>query len=1015
MINGRKMVGTDMAKRHFSRSLTYSLTACFILLFCHISMAAPVRGVVGDNWADIVIGQPDFGQSKPNEAVNNRVFVPGGVLVDRSSSPQRLYIWDAGNSRVLGFSDIYNAVHQSGGALCLGSNAAAVAQGADIVLGQPDFKHCACNGDSNFQNYPLPTQPNASTLCGMPAETISPLETHLMANMAVDAAGDLYVPDFMNNRVLRYNAPVTSGQAASYVWGQGASLSNFTTGYNTCAAPSATSFCFNSYLPGTGVGVDTVGNLWVADTGHNRVLRFPVDAYGVPQATADLVLGQANFNSQVAPSGTSDMTKMQFPQAVRVDSAGNVYVADNVYDPSSPCGYHVSGRILVYHPPLTTGMAASAAFINNMGSAVGLEFDPAGGLWVNDFCAGQLLLLGVSPGSPDNFTVTKILLRDSPTNTYNGGETGLTGDGPNFNYAAGGAGGSYSGNMAPWGGIGVDNDGNVFVTPREVQEIWRFPAPIPTMNPAPNLIAHSADVALFKTPQWGIWNHTGMIGLLGIDGIGVAATGGQLIVADDFHMRFWNMPSGPAGLANGQACDGIAGVPTASIPFEMHPTFKHIREDHAAPQQHLWVLREAHNIRIEVYNLPLTNMQMPFKTIYSPLPVLGGGSVSWTGVEGAVPDDAGTHLWVVDQQNSRVFRIRDPLTSPVVDIVLGQPDLSGVSCNQPSGTPSSSNLCQPGNARLDHHGNLYISDSSLEASGNWRLLRWDKSTLPDAPAACVFGIAASAVYARNGDFTTGSGGCLNPADPALRACGPWEPAFTSDDSKMVVGMNGYTGSRFPLIFTDPAYSDNISGRLFDYGSMFFTSTFDEQDNYYIADLDRGRVLIYLQPFSTPTYTQTASPTATDTIPAPTLTDTPVDTATPAETRTATITSTVTGTSTAAPTQTCTATATQTALPCGQNSKIIIFPNPAFDTTAKLRIGVCDNSDVKLCIYTLAMRKIREEYFGHVMPGDDIVFSITDNNGRAFATGIYTVTVKISATADPKKTRKWIGQMVVLKK
>src|SRR5215213_5933387 len=61
----------------------------------------PVRGVAGDLWADVIIGQPSFGQITPNQVVANKVFNPGGVLVDRSVVPNQIYVYDAGNSRIL--------------------------------------------------------------------------------------------------------------------------------------------------------------------------------------------------------------------------------------------------------------------------------------------------------------------------------------------------------------------------------------------------------------------------------------------------------------------------------------------------------------------------------------------------------------------------------------------------------------------------------------------------------------------------------------------------------------------------------------------------------------------------------------------------------------------------------------------------------------------------------------------------------------------------------------------------
>ena len=64
------------------------------------------RNVPGDLWADIILGKPDFGEITPNEVTSNGLFNPGGVLVDRSVAPNRVYVYDGGNSRVLGMSHL---------------------------------------------------------------------------------------------------------------------------------------------------------------------------------------------------------------------------------------------------------------------------------------------------------------------------------------------------------------------------------------------------------------------------------------------------------------------------------------------------------------------------------------------------------------------------------------------------------------------------------------------------------------------------------------------------------------------------------------------------------------------------------------------------------------------------------------------------------------------------------------------------------------------------------------------
>jgi len=79
----------------------------------------------------------------------------------------------------------------------------------------------------------------------------------------------------------------------------------------------------------------------------------------------------------------------------------------------------------------------------------------------------------------------------------------------------------------------------------------------------------------------------------------------------------------------------------------------------------------------------------------------------------------------------------------------------------------------------------------------------------------------------------------------------FEPAFDSTN-RMVVGYNGYSGTRFVGVYDDPLGPDtNPTAYLNDYGSMPFAATFDRYDNLYVADSNRNRVLVYWNPFNNP--------------------------------------------------------------------------------------------------------------------------------------------------------------------
>ena len=110
----------------------------------------------------MVIGKPDFAQLASKSIVPFKLLNPGGVVVDRSVDPGRAYIWDSGNSRILGI-DLSSCYEGDGPC------------SADIVIGQPfPYDHGACNGDSGFQGFPMRASASAKTLCGIPDHSLSP-------------------------------------------------------------------------------------------------------------------------------------------------------------------------------------------------------------------------------------------------------------------------------------------------------------------------------------------------------------------------------------------------------------------------------------------------------------------------------------------------------------------------------------------------------------------------------------------------------------------------------------------------------------------------------------------------------------------------------------------------------------------------------------------------------------------------------------------------------------------------
>jgi uncharacterized protein (TIGR03437 family) len=237
----------------------------------------------GSKSAVRVWGQTDFTANGVNQIKPGSISTPYKIAIDYSSSPYALYVSDTANNRVLVWRD--SVRFRNGDA-------------ADFVIGQPNLRTAAPNIDS-----PGSTTPSATSLS-------SP------AGIVVARDGTLYVSDSGNNRVLRYPRPVNQNGRITpdAVIGQADFASS------TSAAVTSSSLS----LPG-GLALGPTGNLFVADRGNNRVLEF--SAGSGTAASAIRVYGQPNMTSSIRPTVVSAQT-LNTPQGIALDAASNLYVAD---------------------------------------------------------------------------------------------------------------------------------------------------------------------------------------------------------------------------------------------------------------------------------------------------------------------------------------------------------------------------------------------------------------------------------------------------------------------------------------------------------------------------------------------------------------------------------------------------------------------------------------------------------------------------------------------------------------
>lgn len=264
--------------------------------------------------ADLVLGQPDFvsGEFNNGGVSAHSLALPQGLCVDESGD---LWVADAFNCRVLRFDD--PSTHDAD---------------ADQVIGQPDFAH----NDLNLGQ-------------GQGGPDVALRDSLLFPGRVLVRAGNLFIADSGNSRVLLYENPAGNQPPADKVWGQ---LGSF-----TCRAKNNDGGCHDFgpasadtlYNP-IGLALDATGRLWVADWNNHRVLWFE-DALG-GDTTADGVLGQADFSGSIANGGGSPGPGVfNLPIDLCSGPGGALCVADAA-----------NNRVLIFRRPARRGARAQYVF-----------------------------------------------------------------------------------------------------------------------------------------------------------------------------------------------------------------------------------------------------------------------------------------------------------------------------------------------------------------------------------------------------------------------------------------------------------------------------------------------------------------------------------------------------------------------------------------------------------------------------------------------------------------------------
>ncbi|MEZ4635963.1 MAG: NHL repeat-containing protein [Caldilineaceae bacterium] len=263
--------------------------------------------------ADLVLGKPNFTTYFYEAKLGPNLGKPTGMALD---SVGNLYVVDAQTNAVVIYTQPFTNGMDAKLTIRQVYNPLALALDSQDNLYVADtFHHRVL-----FYETPLASQDTTpDRVFGQPdlagtspnaGGAISADGLHYPSGLTLDSAGNLYVADSNNHRVLVYLDPAQGDTRADVVFGQDGS---FTTGTANQGGLSAGSLNYP-----VGLAVDSRGSLFVADVDNNRVLRFDNPLAGDQ-------IADANFGEADARPGQSSLNG---PFAVAVTADGALFVAD---------------------------------------------------------------------------------------------------------------------------------------------------------------------------------------------------------------------------------------------------------------------------------------------------------------------------------------------------------------------------------------------------------------------------------------------------------------------------------------------------------------------------------------------------------------------------------------------------------------------------------------------------------------------------------------------------------------
>ena len=460
--------------------------------------------------------------------------------------------------------------------------------------------------------------------------------------VTIDSAGNLYIVDQGNERIRKVSEGTITTVAGNGVFG-----------FSGDGGAATSASLWNPW----GVAVDSVGNLYIADTQNNRVRK--VSAETITTVAGN---GVGGFSGEGGPATSASLSN---PWGLAVDSVGNLYIADQ--------GNHrirkVSGETITTvvgngnRGYSGDGGPATSASLN---SPSGLTLDSDGNLYTAD--QGNERIRKVSGG-----TITTVA---------GNGVFAFSGDG----------GSATSASLYSPGGVAVDSAGNLYIA--EGNQI--------TTDYRNSRIRKVSDGIITTVAGNGAYRFSGDGGPVTSASLdqpqGVAAdSAGNLYIADTFNHRIRKVSGGTITTVAGNGVGGFSGDGGPATNASLR-----LPSGVAVDSTGTLYIADTGNSRIR-------------KVSGGTITTVVGNGQGFSGDGGpatsallnnprGVAIDSAANLYIADDGNNRIRKV----SGGTITTVAGD---GGAEFSGDGGPAIRASIFSPWAVAVDSAGNLYIADS----------------------------------------------------------------------------------------------------------------------------------------------------------------------------------------------------------------------------------------------------------------------------------------------------------------